>query len=428
MLVLTRLKTKFILSAVSLFIISCSSFPIGSGYSSRQKTIVYSKPDNKSPIVLELKKESNFDIITYNYLKSNQKGRLWHKIKLDDKVGYIEEDPGDKSNSPTQLFLTTNEPMYGFVVASSLVLRKQPNTTSAAIEKLATKEIVKIIEEGKNPVTVNGKTGNWAKVKTKNNNIGFVFTPYLMLNKSPDNFVIGEDIETDEKGWAYTTTLPKIIYQKKKGKLHPVENNQIDENVFYLVDSRYITKDGKVYFHIYKQTASQADWYSDIEVENSADCYIPSNQVLVSNRYAPLYSQVKETDKTIRKLIDFLDQQEEFEIDPERSQFNTFNSKKDKFHVIITSIKSKYDECRGCFESEDYNLVYVFQEKDNQFKKVFDAAGNRSASFIESDKKYFITIATSPLPEGDEDPSTTTYTEYKFDGSSFVFESEEKRH
>lgn len=425
MLVLTRLKTKFIFSAVSLAIISCSSFPIGTGYTSGQKTIVYSMPDNKSPIVLELKRDSNFDIITYNFLKNNQKGKLWHKIKLNNTVGYIEEDAGENTNFQTQLFLTLNEPVYGFVVASSLVLRKQPNTTSAAIEKLATKEIVEILEEGRNQVTVNGKTGSWAKVKTKNNNIGFVFTPYLMLNKSPDNFVFGEDIETDEKGWAYITTSPNIIYQKKKGKLYSVDNNQVRENEFYLIKSRYITKDGKVFFHIYKQTASQADWYSDIEVEYTTDCYIPASQVIVSNRYSPLYSQIKETDKTKRKLIEFLDQQAKYEFDPEKSYFYTFRSKKDKFHVIITSIKSEYDECRGCFDSEDYNLVYVFQEKDNQFKKVFDKGGNRSASFVEEDKKFFITIATSPLPEGDESPSIIKYSTYKFDGSNFELELEE---
>ncbi|TGL51164.1 SH3 domain-containing protein [Leptospira meyeri] len=426
MLVPIRLKRNIILSAVVLALISCSSFPIGSGYTSKPNTIVYSKPDDKSTIVSELKKDSHFNIITYNYFKSNQKGKLWHKIKQENVVGYIEENVGDNSNSPTQLFLTTNEPIYGFVVASSLVLRSQPNTTSAAIEKLATKEIVSVIEEGKNSVIVNGKTGSWAKVKTKNNNVGFVFTPYLMLSKSPDNFVIGEDIESKEKGWVYTTTFPNTVYIKKHGKLYPVENDQVSENDFYLLDSRYITKDGKVFFHIYKQTGRKADWYSEIEVEYSTDCYISSNHVKVSDRYAVLYSQFKESDKKKRKLIEFLDQQSGEEIDPAKSDFYTFISKKEKYHVIITSTKSEFEDCRDCFYGDDYNLVFVFHEKDNQFKKIFSAGGSRSASFGETNKNFYITIATSPLPEGDESPSTIKSSKYKFNGTNFDLESEEK--
>ncbi|MBM9498951.1 SH3 domain-containing protein [Leptospira sp. 201903071] len=304
-----------------------------------------------------------------------------------------------------------------------MFLRSEPSVESKPIEKLATKDIVEIIEDSKSSTSVQGKIGFWIRVKTKNQNFGFVFSPYVAIGNSIESLSSLTDIETNEIGWAYVKNKPNFIFSLQNKIFKKKENDQIKKNEFYLVRARYVTKDGKVFFRLLKQEARLEDWYSELEITKIADCYIPAEGVIISNKYASLYSKIREEDGKKIKIFEFLSQEVNDDINPEHTRIETFDWKRKKYSVVITSHKFENDECRGCFLPELYNLVYVLEEKGNSFNIIFNSGGWRSASFSNYDRPR-ITINDSPPPEGDDSPSRIISSDFEFNGKEFVLKSE----
>lgn len=425
-----KIEIPFIISVILLSNFMCSSLPKGTGYTSDKLTQVYSKPDLKSASAGALKGKSEFKILEYNIPIKNQPSLIWTKIQTDFGKGYIFSD---SMNPSPQLFLKQQKPTFGLVFATSLQLRAEPFTSATPIEKLPTREIVEILEKGETQVTVNGKTGTWARVKSKNEKIGFVFSPFLMLGESKEQLSKVEDFETGENGWAYLATLPKIVYIKRNGKLFGTKltdelYSHLSAEKIYQVIGRYITKEGKVYFQIYSKEGKQADWYSEVEAKPLVDCYLPANTLKISNRYALLY--IQEFGKTLgedyllitslamkRKLIQEIDRTHKEDIDPSQTNFEFFESKKQRYHVVTTTEKSLYESCEGCFTNQPHNIVFVFKEKGKELELIFanQGSGMASVSNLEGGSPE-ITISNPPAPEGDGIDRTTVY---KFNGKDF---------
>ena len=212
------LKNLNLLTNLLLFslILDCSSKQIGSGYTLRKKSTVYNKPMNESKVILELKSNSYFDITEIIHKNDSLKVKKWYRIIHEEKIGYIEDNKYSYNEKDNLFFLKVNAPSYGMVIATSLILRSEPSTSSKQIERLSTKEIVEILEDGLNQDNVNGKKGLWAKVKTKSSKIGYVFTPYLVRSDSIDKLNNLKSYETEENSWIYINNEPKYIFIKEK--------------------------------------------------------------------------------------------------------------------------------------------------------------------------------------------------------------------
>lgn len=401
----------FILS----FLADCMTTQIGNGYTTRSKIVAFSRPDSKSAIVFEIKENSKFTILDKISSKESKHPADWLKIKNENLIGFIEYS----KNNASLIFLNLEKPKYGLVVATSLFLRKEPTVDSKPIEKLSTKAIVEIMEDSESSNSVNGRRGYWVKVKTKSQNVGFVFSPFIMIRDSIESLSSLTDFETNETGWAYVKNSPEFIYLLNHNILKRIKNNQIYENQYYLIQSRFVTKDGKVFFRLLKQEASLEDWYSELKVTKIADCYVPAESIIISNKYAPLYARTQALDRKKIRIYEFLSHEVNDDIDPQYSDIDYFEWNKRKFHVIRATEKYENDECRGCFQPEAFNLVFVLEEKGNSFQLIFKAGGSRSASFYQFDRPRII-INDSPPPEGDDSPSKIISSEFVFNGKEFL--------
>lgn len=401
-----------------LLVINCFSIQIGNGYTTKSKVNAYVKPDKNGEKAFEINENSHFLILNKISKKDSKPSYDWIKIKFNNQVGFIEFN---EYNSAL-FFLKLDRPKYGLVVATSLFVRSEPNTNSKSMEKLQTKDVVEIVEDSESTTIVNGKKGFWKKVKTKNQNVGFVFSPYIMIQDSIESFASLSEFETKESGWIYIKNKPNFIYFLENNILRKKENDQVTNDEFYVVKSRYLNKEGKVFFRIIKQKARLADWYAELEINTITDCYVPAEIVIISNKYAPLYSQYRDNDKQKTKIFDYLGQEVAEELNPQYTNFETFKWKNNKYIVLLSSSKYETDECIGCFEPELYNRVYVLEEKGNSLRLIFRNWGSRSADFTLYDKPS-ITIRDSPAPEGDGDPSEIFSSEYEFNGKEFILKS-----
>lgn len=420
----TNMNSKSLLGQflLLLFLINCISTQIGNGYTTKSKILVFSKPDRNSPVAFEIKENSKFLILDKISQKESKHLVDWLKIKNGGLIGFLEYN----KNNSTLIFLNLEKPKYGLVVATSLFVRSEPTVDSKPMEKLSTKDVVEIIEDSESSISVNGKKGFWIKVKTKSQNVGFVFSPYIMIKDSIESLSSLTDFETNETGWAYIKKRPEFIYSLNNNILKKNKNDQINEDQYYLIKSRFVTKNGKVFFRLLKQEASLEDWYSELAVTKIADCYIPAESIILSNKFASLYVRAtQDYDRKKRKIFEFLSQEIDDDINPQYSDIEYFEWKKRKFHVVRATEKYENDECRGCFLPEPYNLVYVLEEKGNLFNLIFKAGGSRSASFYQSDLPTII-INDSPPPEGDDSPSRIISSEFVFNGKEFLLKSNPK--
>lgn len=408
-------QNKFCFMILMFSMLNCISTQIGNGYSTKSTLSVYTKPDKNSSVKFEITKNTDFSLLERIDKKDSNLSKDWWKIEKDNLIGFLE----DNSDSSYLIFLRLKKPKYGLVIATSLFLRSEPSTGSKPIEKLQTKDTLEIIEDSKTSISVNGKNGFWIKVKSKNNNVGFVFSPYIIIGDSTENLSLFIDFDTKESGWVYIKNKPNYVYQIQNNILVKIKNEQIDEDNFYLVKSRYLTKDGKVFFHAFKQTGYQDDWYSEIEYTVLADCYIPAENVIISNKYASLYSKIKSEDKTEIKLFEFLSKELNFDIDPKYSRIETFNYKKNKYYMIATSYKYEDDECVGCFIASPENIGLVLKVIGNSYEIIFQGSGYKSAELYSSDSPPKIIICDGGYPEGDEESSNIYFYEYEFKDDQF---------
>ncbi|TGL24279.1 SH3 domain-containing protein [Leptospira yanagawae] len=414
-------KSMFVLILLSLSFTNCLWKQIGNGYTTKSKIQVYSKPDDTSPILFEIPKNANFLILEKITKKDLKQSNDWWKIKKDNQVGYLK----DQTRDSNLIFLNVSNPQFGLVAATSLFLRSEPNVESKAIEKLKTKDIVEILEESHSPISVNGKQGNWMKVKSKSQSIGYVFSPYIVIGDTEEILATLSDFETKESGWVYVKNKPSFVHQLYNKKLIKINNEQVEEDQFYFVKSRYVTKEGKVFFRVLKQKSRQEDWYSEIETTVLTDCYLPAESLVLSNQYASLYAKIRLLEPTEKKIFDFLSKEISYDIDPNQTSIKSFQSKKDRYFIVATTARDENDECIGCFLPELENIVYVLKEKANTFEIIFYESGSRSAIIDTYGISPKIIIRTSPLPEGDESPSKIYSKEYEFKGATFVLTKSE---
>jgi len=73
----------------------------------------------------------------------------------------------------------SNIKTYYFPLINNLIFRELPGTGSKSIRSLILGERLEFFEEGKSEV-INNIKGNWIKVRTINNEIGWCFSGYLM--------------------------------------------------------------------------------------------------------------------------------------------------------------------------------------------------------------------------------------------------------
>lgn len=415
-------KYKFSFVIILLSLINCISSHIGNGYSTKSSIPVYTKPDKTSLIKFEVSQKSNFSLLEKIEKKDSKLSKDWWKIKKDNQIGYL-EDNGDSSYL---IFLNLKKPKYGLVIATSLFLRSEPSTESKPIEKLKTKDILEVMEDSNSSIAVNGKIGFWFKVKTKSENIGFVFSPYIMIGDSVEYLSTLIEFETEESGWVYIKNKPNYVFKLQNRNLVKIANEQIEENNFYFVKSRYVTKDGKIFFRVTKQNGRQEDWYSEIEYTILADCYLPAESVFFSNKYASLYSKIKSDDKTEIKLFNFLSKEFNSDLDPEYTTIESFRSKKNKFYMLTTTLKYEDNECIGCFLAESENIVLVLKEIGNSYEIIFHSSGYMHASIYSDYTPPKIIIRDGGYPESDEEGSTIYSYEYEFKNEKFDFTNKAK--
>lgn len=413
-------KISFVIILFSL--LNCISSHIGNGYTTKPRIPVYTKPDKTSLIKFEISQKSNFTLLEKIEKKDSKHTKDWWKIKKDNLTGYLE----DNSDSSYLIFLKLKKPKYGLVIATSLFLRSEPSTESKPIEKLKTKDILEVIEDSNSSIAVNGKNGFWFKVKTKSENIGFIFSPYIMIGDSVEYLSTLIEFETKESGWVYIKNKPNYVFKLQNKNLIKIANEQVEEDNFYLVKSRYVTKDGKIFFRVTKQNGRQEDWYSEIEYSILADCYLPAESVSFSNKYASLYSKIKSHDKTEIKLFDFLSKELNFDFDPQYTTIESFRSKKNKFYMLSTTSKYEDNECIGCFLAESENIALVLKEIGNSYEIIFHSAGYKHASIYSDYTPPKIIIRDGGYPESDEESSTIYSYEYEFKDEKFVFTKKTK--
>ncbi|WP_167481390.1 SH3 domain-containing protein [Leptospira kemamanensis] len=416
MIRLKKIKYIFIL-ILFIFHSNCLWKQIGNGYTTKAKIPVYGKPDVASQVLFEIPKNSDFLIIEKLSNKETKLTNDWWKIKKDNRVGYII----DKRDYANLIFLPLQKPQFGLVAATSLFLRSEPNVESKAIEKLKTKDIVEILEESPSTISVNGKQGNWMKIKAKSQNIGYVFSPYIVIGDTEEILTTLSDFETKESGWVYVKNKPGYVHQLYNKKLVKINNEQVEEDQFYYVKSRYVTKEGKVFFRVIKQTSKQDDWYSEIETTVLTDCYLPAESVVLSNKFASLYSKIRINDKLENRIFEYLSKDVDYDIDPDITSIETFQWKKNQYYMIATTFKYEEEACIGCFLAESKNIVFVLKEKGNSFETIFQSAGRRSADLEPYANPPRVVINTSPMPEGDDDPGAIDSDTYELKGDKFVF-------
>ncbi|TGN19310.1 SH3 domain-containing protein [Leptospira idonii] len=401
---------------------NCKSSSVGFGYSSHNQVNVLEKPLHNGQVIYEINKNEYFDIIQYDVEENSKTPFKWHKVRRSgsNSSGYIHQDQTVSTNK-TQIFLPVTKDNYGLVIASKLMLRQYPDAKSSVLEQLNTKSIVNILDEGKSQVFVDGKLSYWLRVKTKNNLIGFVFSPYIVPGVSEEFLLSLSEFESPETGWAYVNKSPKHVYQKVNGKLKSQGNDEIQEGEFYRFKSRFLASNGEIYLRLVKEEAKTPDWYADTEVETIFSYYIPIKYLKSSSRYALLYSSVSNSNAQTKKMIELMDRQNREDFDIDKTQINSFVHAGKRIYVITTEFMNKYDSCIGFFCSSP-KWVYVFSE-DGELLFHRSSASEEDITFTNSNGKYRITTLEVTPPEGDKPAGIKTYDKFVFDGKTFVFEN-----
>ncbi|WP_165782571.1 SH3 domain-containing protein [Leptospira neocaledonica] len=394
----------------------CATVPKGFGHVSSNDLKAFRNPSLKSEVVFSIDKTNPYEVLATNIKDLNStNGTPWLKIRQKDKTGFIqEENKGSKYG--IQIFLAPIKERFGIVTATQLLLRDYPGSEGKVLGKLKTRETVEILAEGQNKVNIDGNSGTWAKVKSNDGKIGFVFTPYIMRGEDPNILLAQKDLEMREEGWVYILEAPDKLYDFKNGKLKAQSKYaDIRSEEFLPITGRLVRSDGKVYFKVYKANASRPGFEDDVTVTVLAEGYISSNLVKTAKRYPSLYISIHPQDSLKKKIIEKIDQSGGKEVDVESVQVSTFKHKGKTYYVAILRYISGYSSCDG-FSCGEYDTVFAFSKVGNNLEEIFANEGDH-VYFHEDDLS--INIDRISPPEGDETSGVTTQIVYKFNGSRF---------
>ncbi|MBM9578250.1 SH3 domain-containing protein [Leptospira sp. 201903070] len=238
--------------ALLLFLHSCASVPIGFGIVLQKDIKVYAKPTLKSEIAFSLDQSSPYDVLAADLPDKDSASKLlWFKIRQKDEEGFISKEEEILKNNVLN-FLPVIGDKFGLVTATQLLLRETPGTRGKILGRLATRNIVELVEEHSKKINIDGMQGTWAKIKTKDGKIGFVFTAYLMRGISPEVLSKTDTIELRQTGWALLTKNPTKVFKYTNGKL--ISNSDLPyeftKGAELYFTQKLITPQGKVYFYI----------------------------------------------------------------------------------------------------------------------------------------------------------------------------------
>ncbi|WP_167882365.1 SH3 domain-containing protein [Leptospira sarikeiensis] len=409
---------NILLFFLTIFLFSqfCATIPKGFGHVSRNDLKAYRNSSVKSEVVFSVDKASAYDILATNIKDSDSiNGTPWLKIRQNDKTGYIQEE-NRESKYGIQIFLPPIREKFGIVTATQLLLRDYPGSAGKVLGKLKTRETLEILAEGQNKVLIDGNSGTWAKVKSNDGKIGFVFTPYIMRGEDPNILLTQKDLEMKEDGWVYIQEAPDKLYDFKNGKLKAQnESADIRSGEFLPITGRLVRADGKVYFKVYKADGSRPGFEDDTTVTTLAEGYLSAKLVKTAKRYTPLYLSIYPKDATTKAILEKIDGRGEREIDVENVKIETFKHKNKTYFVIIFQYLSGYSSCSGLACSE-YYYVFAFSKVGNNLETIFNSDGD-SIFFYESDRS--INIDRYSPPEGEGPSGVKTEVVYKFNGSTF---------
>ncbi|AOP32854.1 hypothetical protein A0128_02585 [Leptospira tipperaryensis] len=328
--------------AFLLFLYSCASVPIGFGVVLQKDIKVYSKPTLKSEIAFSLDQSSPYDVLAADLPDKDSVSKLlWFKIRQKDKVGFISKEEEILKNNVLN-FLPVTGDKFGLVTATQLLLRETPSTGGKILGRLATRNIVELIEEHTKKINIDGMQGTWAKIKTKDGKTGFVFTAYLMRGISPEVLAKTDTIELSQTGWALLTKTPSKVFNYTNGKLIP--NSEVPyeftKGAELYFTQKLITPQGKVYFYILGE--KRPNYESDEEEQSRIvySGYLPADNLKNYPTYSKLYFD--NSLNSNRALLETIDKAFDGETDLS-TVMETEHSfgKKKVYHVEVQS-KSRY--------------------------------------------------------------------------------------
>ncbi len=328
--------------AFLLFLYSCASVPIGFGVVLQKDIKVYSKPTLKSEIAFSLDQSYPYDVLAADLPDKDSVSKLlWFKIRQKNKVGFISKEEEILKNNVLN-FLPVTGDKFGLVTATQLLLRETPSTGGKILGRLATRNIVELIEEHSKKLNIDGMQGTWAKIKTKDGKTGFVFTAYLMRGISPEVLAKTETIELSQTGWALLTKTPSKVFNYTNGKLIP--NSEVPyeftKGAELYFTQKLITPQGKVYFYILGE--KRPDYESDEEEQSRIvySGYLPADNLKNYPSYSKLYFD--NSPNSNRALLETIDKAFDGETDLS-TVMETEHSfgKKKVYHVEVQS-KSRY--------------------------------------------------------------------------------------
>ncbi|PJZ28303.1 SH3 domain-containing protein [Leptospira kmetyi] len=407
-----------IIIILSLFT-SCISTSKGFGYIAYNEVKVYAKPSQKSPIIFKIDRNNSYDVLSIQVQDTDSvKGSAWIKIRQNEKVGYIQANDGNLQYG-IQLFMPVVENKYGIVTATQLLLRDFPGTNGKILERLKTRELVEILDLGQNQISVQGTNGVWAKVKSKNGNLGFLFVPYIMRGSNPEVLLEKKNLEVEEEGWGYLVKSVDRIFSYSNEKFQSKDVSELREGDFIKVKKRIVTPDGKVFFHVIKDEAKTPLFEEETKYNVLVDGYLSSNFLKVSKRYASLHLSVHPQNQINRKIIEKLDSLNSKDIDMNSLLIDKFTFKGKNYFAVTTKFLSNYTSCEGFFCGDAEN-IFVFVKSGNDYEKIFEATGDK-VTFYDYEG-YNISVTDISPPEGEGPSGEETKRNYKFNGKEFVIQ------
>ncbi|WP_125232035.1 SH3 domain-containing protein [Leptospira adleri] len=373
----------------------------------------------KSPVSFKIDRNIPYDVLSAKVQDTDSvKGSAWIKIRQKEKVGYVQLGDAHLQYG-IQLFMPVVENKYGIVTATQLLLRDYPGTNGKIIEKLKTRELVEILDLGQNQISVQGTNGVWAKVKAKNDNIGFLFVPYIMRGSSSEELLEKKNLEVEEEGWGYLVKPVDRIFSYFNEKFQSKDVSELREGDFIKVKKRIVTPEGKVFFHVIKDEAKTPFFEEETKYNVLVDGYIPSNYLKVSRRYASLHLSVHPQNQINRKIIEKLDSLNSKDIDMNSLLIDKFTFKGKSYFAVTTKFLSNYTSCEGFFCGDAEN-IFVFVKSGNDYEKIFETMGDKVTFYDYGG--YNISVTDISPPEGEGPSGVETKRNYKFNGKEFVIQ------
>lgn len=412
-------RTQFFIIVFILFAISCISTSKGFGYVAYNEANAYTKPSLKSPISFKIDHTIPYDVFSTQIQDINSvKGGAWIKIRQKEKIGYIQANDSHLQYG-VQLFTPTVENRYGIVTATQLLLREFPGTNGKIIERLKTRDLVEVLDIGQNQISIQGSKGVWARVRSKDDKIGFLFMPYIMRGSSPELLLEKKNLEMEEEGWGYLVKSVDRIFSYSNEKFLPKEVSDLREGEFIHIKKRIVTSEGKVFFHVIKDEAKTPLFEEETKYNVLVEGYLPSNFLKVSRRYASLYLSVNSQSPINKKIIEKLDSIISKDIDMNSLLIDKFIFKGKNYFAVTTKFLSGYTNCEGFFCGDAEN-IFVFVKTGNDFEKIFEATGDKVT--FDDYEGYNISVVDVSPPEGEGPSGVETKRNYKFNGKEFVIQ------